>query len=61
MGTLRRKKIMSREWRETEVSPAAGQKAKSGAQVKAKNGRIIVKGGKRRIWEGITISNAFLP
>lgn len=52
---------MSREWRETEVSPAAGQKAKSGAQVKAKNGRIIVKGGKRRIWEGITISNAFLP
>lgn len=29
------------------VSPAAGQKTKSGAQAKAKNGRIIVKGGKR--------------
>lgn len=34
---MRYKKITPREWREM-VSPAAGQKTKSGAQAKAKNG-----------------------
>lgn len=29
------------------VTPAAGQKTKSGAQAKAKNGSFIVKGGNR--------------